>query len=150
MDFLEDVNKTDLVIKRVVEAARQKNIEFKKERLSSRELNDMSMQMFPVKAISEMVVAATNVFVQNVEKMMSGSIPPGFELIKNSECDQLCKAAKDFDYRYGFQHKDVLRLELEGSSYIKSMMGMLWRAISKGDDPNSRFERFVYGGVSVL
>ncbi|MCI0561017.1 MAG: hypothetical protein MN733_21230 [Nitrososphaera sp.] len=104
--------------------------------------------MFRVKAIAEMVAAATEVFVANVGKMMDGSIEPGFELIKNSKCAQLCKAAKEFDFRYGFQHKEVLRIELQGNNYIKNMMTMLWRSISVEGDQNKPFERFVFGEIS--
>lgn len=149
IDFLETFDDKDEVIKKVIDAARDKNKELKRASLSSRELNDMSMQMFRVKAIAVMVESATNVFVKNVSKMMNGAIEAGFELIKNSDSSQLCKAAKDFDYRHGFQHKDVLRLELQGNNYIKNMMSMLWRAISKdGDLTNNPFERYVFGWIS--
>ena len=148
MDFLETFDSSDNVIREVVEAARKKNQEFKKDSLSSCELNDISMQMFRVKAISVMIEAATNVFVENVSKMMNGSIEQGFELIKGSACAQLCKAAKKFDYRHGFQHEEVLRLELRGNNYIKSMMTMLWKAISKDGEPNNPFERYVFGEIS--
>lgn len=148
MDYLSSFDETDAIIKSVVDFARGKNIEFKKEQLSSRELNDISMQMFRVKAIAEMVNAATDTFVSNVNKMLEGTIPKGFELIKNSRAAKLCKAAKDFDFRYGFQHREVLKLELQGNNYIKSMLEMLWGAISRGDDQNSPFERFVFGEIS--
>lgn len=148
LDFLVSFDKQDTVIREVIKAARKKNREFKRAQLSSRELNDISMQMFRVKAITEMVRAATDVFVGNVDKIMNGSIEPGFELIRNSRCAQLCKAAKDFDYRYGFQHKEVLKLELQGNNYIKGMMTMLWRAISQDGKPDNPFERYVFGEIS--
>jgi dGTPase len=150
MDFLEcfDKDRQDAVIIRVIEAARDKNTEFKTAELSSRELNDISMQMFRVKAITEMVESATNVFVENIGKIMDGSIEPGFELIKNSQCALLCKAVKEFDKRFGFQHKDVLRLELQGNNYIKGMMTMLWQGISRNGDSNYPFERYVLGEIS--
>lgn len=147
MDYLKSFDKEDEIIKEVVKASEEKNAEFRKERLSSRELNDISMQMFRVKAISVMVQAATDVFVKSVGKMMSGELDSGFELIKNSNCAPLCKAAKEFDYRHGFQHKEVLRLELQGNNYIKNMMRMLWKAISS-DKQNTPFERYAFGGVS--
>jgi dGTPase len=146
MDYLDDVASSDSVTTKVLEASRNKNKEFKKEKLSSRELNDISMQMFRVKAISEMVSAATTVFVENIEKLMSARVPSGFELIKDSRCAVLCAAAKNFDYRHGFQHKEVLRLELKGNNYIKSMMTMLWNAISTQD--RHPFERYVFGEIS--
>ena len=154
IDYLENFDRKDgdespdPVITRVVNEAKKKNKDFKRESLSSRELNDLSMTMFRVKAIAEMVEAATNVFVENITKIMNGSIELGFELIKYSSCAKLCSAVKKFDDRYGFQHKEVLRLELQGNNYIKSMMDMLWQAISRGDDRNYPFERYVFGEIS--
>jgi dGTPase len=148
MDFLESYDGSDEIIKDVIKAARKKNAEFKRDKLSSNELNDMSMQMFRVQAIKEMIPAATDVFVENIDKIMSETIDPGFELIEKSRCAQLCKAAKKFDVRHGFQHKEVLRLELEGNNYIKDMMGMLWRAISKEEESTDPFERYVFGAIS--
>lgn len=148
MDHLEEASSTDSVIDAVVTAARSKNKEFKKERLSSRELNDISMQMFRVKAIAEMVTAATDVFVEHIDSMMDESLAPGFELIKASRCYSLCSAVKQFDKRHGFQHKDVLRLELQGNSYIKNLMAIMWKAISSCDDTSRPFERYVFGAVS--
>lgn len=148
MDFLESFDENDEIIMRVTKSAKERNTEFKKDKLSSRELNDISMQMFRVKAIAEMVEAATNVFVENVDKMMDNTIKPGFELIENSQCRKLCKATQDFDIRYGFQHKEVLKLELQGNNYIKNMMQMLWDAISRGSDRNHPFERYVFGEIS--
>ncbi|KAA0268937.1 MAG: deoxyguanosinetriphosphate triphosphohydrolase [Rhodocyclaceae bacterium] len=148
MDFLESAGEGDSVIKEVTDAAKAKNKEFKTAELSSRELNDISMQMFRVKAIAKMVEAATAVFVQNIGRMMNEDVAPGFELIKNSECARLCQAVKDFDYRHGFQHRDVLRLELEGNNRIKSMMSLVWRAIHNDGDKNMPFERYVFGAIS--
>jgi len=148
MDHLKSYNPEDSKIAEVVEASIKKNKKFKEENLSSRELNDISMQMFRVKAISVMVEAATNVFVKNIDKMMDGSIDEGFELIENSDCLQLCEAAKKFDFRHGFEHKDVLRLELRGNNYIKGIMTMLWRAISKEGNREDPFGRYAFGGIS--
>jgi dGTPase len=156
MDYLESSNKQDPITIKVIEASRGENKKFKeadsslgkKFKLSSRELNDISMQMFRVKAISEMIVAATEVFVDNIDKIMAGNQTNGFELIKNSRCEALCAATKDFDYRYGFQNRDVLQLELQGSNYIKSMMTMLWKGISNERDSKDPFARYVYGSIS--
>lgn len=148
MDFLTTRNGEDLITKRVVEKALQKNTEFKACRLSSRELNDISMQMFRVKAIQEMVDCVVDVFVRQVTQFMQGTATPGYELIKNSDCAAFCSATKKFDFRHGFQHPDVLRLELKGNNYIKNMMRMLWNAIQKGDNPAFPFARYVFGEIS--
>lgn len=149
IDHISSYDSEDASIKEVVEASNKKNSEFKKENLSSRELNDVSMQMFRVKAISLMVNAATKTFVGNVEKMMDGSIPKGFELIQSSNCGALCKAVKSFDFRHGFQNKDVLKLELQGNNYIKSMMSMLWSSIENDHQHKMLpFEKYAYGSIS--
>ncbi|MDP2283770.1 MAG: dNTP triphosphohydrolase [Pseudohongiella sp.] len=148
MDHLENQAGADPVVQAVLEKSRSKNKEFKQQKLSSRQLNDISMQMFRVKAIAVMIVAATDTFVGNLTAILNGTIPQGFELIKNSRCAALCKAAKGFDARYGFQHRDVLKLELRGSNYISKMMDYLWAAIrveGKGCHP---FERFVFNDIS--
>jgi dGTPase len=149
MDFLECYDANDPVIRDVVAASRKKNAEYKiVPSLSSRELNDISMQMFRVKAIADMVNCVTAAFVANVDRMLNNSISAGFELINQSPCSQLCKAAKQFDFRYGYQHRDVLKIELQGNSLIKSMMTMLWTGISLAPDPSGPFARFVYGEIS--
>jgi dGTPase len=148
MDFLESRADGDAIILDVVETVRGKNKEFKNEGLSSRELNDISMQFFRVKAIAEMIKTATQVFVENVPSMLDGSLSEGFELIKNSESALLCKTTKNFDYHHGFQNKEVLRLELEGNNYIKRTMDMLWTAISNKEDERGPFEKYAFGQVS--
>ena len=148
MDFLESESGTDEAIAETVRESRKKNAEFKRERLSSRELNDISMQMFRVKAISLMVVAATDVFIENVDKMLVGNTSSGFELIKYSSCATLCDTLKQFDRLHGFHHSDVLRLELEGNNYIKGIMDLLWNSIWKSNKERNAYERYAYGAIS--
>lgn len=137
---------TDPVIISVTRKSNLKNEEFKKENLSSAELNDMSMQMFRVKAIFEMVDAAVKLFAEKSSSIMDGSIEPGFKLIDSSNAGKLCKKLKDFDFRYGFKHPEVLKLELEGNNYIKSTMDMLWEAINyHGSSP---FADYAYQRIS--
>lgn len=149
-DLIDHLSETqDELIIEVLDYSKKWNDKFKKENLSSKELNDMSMQMFRVKAIAVMVEAATNTFVDSVDKMLDGSIKSGFELIQESEAGELCKKVKKFDYRHGFQNKEVLLLELKGSNYIKGMMSMLWSGISTESQHNKKpFERYVFGTIS--
>ena len=148
MDFLESSSRNDDVISETVGASRNKNTEFKEASLSSRELNDISMQMFRVKAISVMIVAATETFIGNIGRILNGTLSSNFELIKVSNCAALCKALKEFDRRHGFQHSDVLRLELMGNNYIKEAMDLLWDPISKSPGDRNAFERYAYGTIS--
>lgn len=148
MDFIETQAK-DSVSTEIVQRARDKNTEFKKTvGLSSRELNDVSMQIFRAIAISRMVDAATKTFVDNTKKIMRGNVAPGFELIAMSDCGHFCDAVKKFDKRHGFQHKEVLKLELMGNNYIHGVMDVLWDAVNKKDRSDCPFERFVYGNIS--
>lgn len=148
MDFIESEAAGDPESMEIVRKARAENAEFKKANLSSRELNDVSMQIFRAVSISKMVRAATESFVVNIERVMSGMPDPAFELIKESSCGAFCKAVKRFDRHHGFHHRDVLRLELQGHNYIQSMMDMLWRSVQNGTATIEPFEKFVYGTVS--
>ena len=148
MDFLEANSNNDLKIEELVCATRKKNEEFRNQSLSSRELNDISMQMFRVKAISLMVVDVTKIFVINVSKILNDSCEKGFELIKSSESAQLCRVLKKFSRRHGFQHSDVLKLELEGNNYIKGLMNLLWEAIDTPNKNKTAYQRYAYGTIS--
>ena len=148
MDFLESTSDDSAAVREAICASRKKNDEFKKKGLSSRELNDISMQMFRVKAISLMIVAATDVFVSNVDNMLAGETDPEFQLIKHSSCAALCDALKRFDRQHGFHHSEVLRLELKGNNYIKGIMDLLWNSIGRSDKDRNAYERYAYGKLS--
>lgn len=142
----------DKAVKDVVDSATSKNREFRNESLSSSELNDLSMQMFRVKAIAIMVESATETFVDAVPRMMSGSIGSDFELIGRSASGELCRSLKEFDDRHGFRNPAVLRLELKGDTYIRETMDMLWRGIVEHDkddlDKDDPFAQYAYGRIS--
>ena len=140
----------DPVVNRVVAKAREKNTEFKSENLSSKELNDLSMLMFRVKAIAEMIRGATSQFVDSIDKIMSGEVKQDFELIGGSDCNMLCKSLKEFDVKFGFRNHNVLRLELQGHNVIWSTMDMLWSAIDsyRENTTNSPFVAYAYGRIS--
>ena len=148
MDFLDSNAPKDNVTKDIIKASRRKNRDFKTTTLSSRELNDISMLMFRVKAISTMVVSATNVFVKNIDRIMNGFVPKGFSLINKSNCQNLCRNLKEFDKRNGYLHREVLELELEGSNYIMGTMDLLWKAISESPEKRGAYEKYAYGSIS--
>ena len=138
MDFL--TTNGDEMSNDIAKKAREKNQEFKKEEtLSSAELNEISMQMFRVFALHQMVEAVTVAFVENIDRLMARQSAQGFELIKESKASVFCESMKQFDLRYGFRNKTVLRLELEGSNYISDTMDMMWAAISEEDKIFGRY-----------
>ena len=142
VDVLDDSK--DSLTKCVLAYAREKNREFRKENLSPNELDELSMQMFSVKAIAKMVEAATQTFVSHVKTIMSAAVDQKFRIIDNSEAANLCRRLKEFDRDNGFRHPDVLQLELRGHNYIMQTMGWLWCSVRR----EGRFERYVYSKIS--
>lgn len=141
--------KTNNMTKKAVKDVLKKNNEFKKAslKLSPSEINELSMQMFRVKAIAVMIESATATFVQHVGRMLTGEVDSKFVIIENSEAADLCKRLKKFDMKYGFHHPDVLRLELKGNNHIDFVMEAFWRGITNrnGTDP---FANYAYGKIS--
>jgi dGTPase len=168
MDFLSCVanSNNDSIIKKVVANSKSDNDEYSQAELSPRELNDMSMQMFRVYAIAELVDAVVIAFKENKNNFLSNECNIK-DLISASKGHALCEALKAFDRTRGYQHRSVLKLELEGSNYIKGLMDMLWVGIHGHKtkhrkesekianvtplpeyQSNTPFGRYVYGRLS--
>ena len=121
--------------------------------LSPWELNDISMQMFRVYAISAMVTAVTDTFLTNLDKILSGTFKG--DLISKSSAAAFCAALKVFDTKHAYRHRSVLKVELAGYKVIQKLMDYLWIAIdaradlkklgSKRADP---FANYVYNRIS--
>ncbi|APP06746.1 deoxyguanosinetriphosphate triphosphohydrolase family protein [Vibrio harveyi] len=141
----------DNVIANVVASAKNKNAEYKKEKLSPSELNDMSMQMFRVYAIANLVNGVVSAFKEKITELKSPNTKIT-SLMKVSEGAQLCKALKKFDKTRGYQHKSVLKLELEGFNYIHRLMSMLWVGIhgrlSETENSMTPFGKYAYQKIS--
>jgi dGTPase len=142
---LSSIASDDALTKRVIDNSVKKHDTYKLEGLSSNELNEISMQMFRVYAIYELVNAVTNKFVHDVTAMMNLEIPANYELIKESEGAKFAKSLKDFDYKHGFRHREVLELELRGHNHLIKTMDMMWAAI---DQPKGPFNKFAYSSIS--
>jgi len=141
-DLMEHLklHKDDEIVAKVLEDTEEKNREYRKnDGLSSSELNEISMQMFRVHAIYHLIDEVTKYFVDICPKIMNEEISSNFELIKSSKGKIFCQALKDFDKKYAFNNKNVLRLELVGHNHIVSTMDMLWAAISKEKSPFARY-----------
>ncbi|MEM1590286.1 MAG: dNTP triphosphohydrolase [Candidatus Bathyarchaeia archaeon] len=135
----------------VIAAAEKKNEEFQATNLSPQEINDCSMQMFRVYAVTAMASSAVDSFKSNCEKIMNGE-PIYKGIIAHSDSANLCKTLKKFDLNHGFKHKSVLELELNGNNYIKEMMDMLWIGIKgrlrQDNESNTPFGKYVYSRIS--
>ena len=147
VDFLQHHAGNDPIVKELLKKAGEKNKEFKDEDLSSSELNDLSMQMLRVKAISLMIDAVTETYVSVVDELMKEKNKKGFDLIKESKAKILCETLKNFDKKYGYKHKSVLKLELQGTNYINSLMDMMWDGVDK-ENNSELFSKYVYGRIS--
>ena len=141
---------SDYKTKEVVCRTFDKNKEFRREKLSPRELTELSMLMFRVISISEMIKSATSTFVCHINQIIKGEAGYTFEIIDNSEVADLCNRLKNFDRDNGFMHPDVLRLELKGHSYICRTMDYIWSAIEEQDSDrtSSRFGDYTYSRIS--
>ncbi|MGV3346639.1 dGTP triphosphohydrolase [Enterobacteriaceae bacterium LUAb1] len=143
--------KDDVVAKRVVENSQNIHTIYAQQNLSPAELNDMSMQMFRVYAIAELVDAVVIAFKDQLDQFLHDHCQIN-DLMSQSNGHNLCQALKAFDRSRGYQHRSVLKLELEGSNYIKRLMDMLWLGIkgraTKSTEWNTPFGRYVYGQIS--
>lgn len=146
ISYLKNESDNDPVVKDLVENVEVKCQDFPRSNLSSDELNNLSMQMFRVRAIYVLVEETTKTFVENVSKMLDGTAESGGELLDMTTTCTLWKLLKSFSRKHGFNHTDILRLELEGNNLIKSTMDMLWEAISKED--RNTFEKFAFQRIS--
>lgn len=149
--YLKQNCKEDAVTGKVLEQAERKNSEFQQSKLSPQEVNDCSMQMFRVYAITAMISATVETFSKESSAIMAGQhYYKG--IISNSLAATLCSTLKKFDLEYGFKHKSVLELELKGNILIKELMDMLWIGIKgrlRGDyDSQTPFGKYVYSRIS--
>lgn len=146
ISYLKKHNEDDGKILSLIAKSERKFEEFSNEDLSGAELSDISMQMFRVYAIAEMVKDSVATFVKDKNVILSGKAK-SYELIGASDSARLCKVLKRFAYDFGFKHKDVLKLELSGSHFIKNTLDMLWEALN-GSSGNSLFDKYVKARIS--
>lgn len=151
--FLEQKCGGDEVGKNVISLAKQHSDKFEKSGLSPQELNDCSMQMFRVHAITAMVSAVVQTFASKVDFYLSGQAAYK-GVISESNAAVLCKYLKEFDESYGFRHRSVLELELKGNNYIEETMDMLWVGIHGALNETNKFDsvspfgKYAYSRIS--
>lgn len=167
VNFLEAHCGEDGVVDRLLNGVKNKDGDWQKKGakahhekhrehdLSPAELNDISMQMFRVLAIGEMVTAVTAAFSENYDAIMTGTFEG--DLISSSDARRLCKGLKQCSFKHAFQHKSVLEIELKGHNIIHSLMDMMWPAIVMRGDPLETdgfgddagvFEKYVFNRIS--
>jgi dGTPase len=151
--YLKHEGKDDPIINIVCQQSENKYFEYRREDLAPAELNDISMQMFRVCAISIMVQEITKVFLEFREEYEKGySIK---DLMSRSRAKVFCDTLKQFNYKHAYQHKTVLKVELTGYNAVADLMDMLWYSITDREDKenpasmrNTPFSKFAYGRIS--
>jgi dGTPase len=151
MNHLRRDKNNDFIIKKLISDLTEKNSHYNELELSPSELNDICMQMFRVYSIKSLVNAITDAFTSQYEKITDFNTPLK-DLISLSEGKLLCQALKEFDKKWGYKNKEVLKLELEGYNYITELMDMLWVGIhghiDKKYNSDTPFGRYVYQKIS--
>lgn len=144
---------TDNSINNVVSYALEKNRKYRNGNLSPAEINDISMQMFRVSAIGQMVRDTKKTFLDNYDGIMKGELE--YDLIEISDSKKLCETLKSFDKEHAYKHRSVLEVELEGYNTIHGLMDFLWDAIvdrkETGDTRSkhsSPFSSYAYNRIS--
>jgi dGTPase len=149
--------KVDPVIQAVIDSAdlsRRKLLESEDgKHISPDELDDLTMQRFRVSAISLMVAATLEVFVQNVQTIDAGTFAG--TLIEKSSASLLGERLYEFLKLVVFPHRAVLEVELRGTLVIVDLMTRLWRAIVDRPEGNrlrakrvNPLSAYTYGRIS--
>lgn len=151
--WLEHHAGDDPLTRRVVNQAQLAHREYRDENLSPAELNDISMQVFRIRAIGALIGAVTHTFLDHRRAIEQGTF--GHELLKRSEAARFIEALKQFNLRHAYKHKSVLEVELTGFRVIHDLMDLFWEAITcreNDEHPGSPrltpFATYAYGRIS--
>lgn len=154
--FLTPFSSSDQVVSTVISKAQEQHGSYRADKsssLSPAELNDISMQMFRVYAISELVAAAIDAFIEHQKELVKGSLDSS--LLGVSRGETLRAQLKQFSKKHAYRHPSVLKVELEGYNVIKGLLDIFWAAIVDRKDPsdpassrNHPFSKYVYGCIS--
>ncbi|MDA8871024.1 hypothetical protein N9H93_06620, partial [Rhizobiaceae bacterium] len=137
----------------VLKSATEGEESAREAKLVAAELNDVAMQIFRSSAITGIVSAVINAFEKNYDAIMEGTFDG--DLIGASAAAEFVKRMKKFDFIHGYQHRDVLAIELRGHVVIRELMDMLWEGITDresfedvGSKRRTPFARYTYRRIS--
>lgn len=82
-----------------------------------------AVQNFLVRVQSMMICAAAESFVRNYDRIMRGELRA--ELLADSPARTLSDALSDIAYRYAFNSKEILRIELSVSEMMNCLLERL-------------------------
>ncbi|MEW6766090.1 MAG: dGTP triphosphohydrolase [Pseudomonadota bacterium] len=150
---LRHVAGSDATVAWVCEAAEREHNHYREAGLSPAELNDISMQVFRIRAIGALTRALTEGWLRHQAAMLAGQF--NGELLAASSAGALIGALRQFNLRHIYRHPSVLKVELTGFEVIHELMDMFWFAITDRVDPSrpdgarrSPFATYAYGRLS--
>ena len=155
MSYLKHHGGNDSAVEVVCESACDKHRTHRKEAtgLSPAELNDISMQMFRVYAIGEMIRDVRDAYKDQEGNIMTGGLKS--DLLTVSRSSKLCELLKKFDKDHAYVHRSVLEVELTGYNTIRGLMDFLWEAIYQRKKPevlgsrrSTPFASYAYNRIS--
>ncbi|MEN5202577.1 dGTP triphosphohydrolase [Pseudomonas wadenswilerensis] len=152
MAHLEHHANGDAVILDLVEKSRSKNLDYRREKLSPAELNDVSMQRFRVYAIGIMINSSVVAFTENQSSFVEGV--QSKSLLELSSAHRLRELLGGFSITHTFQHRSVLEVELTGFNTIRGLMDIFWAAIVETNPdietnmPSHPYNRYVFMRIS--
>lgn len=95
-----------------------------------------AVQNFLVRVQSMMICAAAESFVRNYDRIMRGELRT--ELLADSPARTLSDALSDIAYRYAFNSKEILRIELSVSEMMNCLLERLSGAAMRFETPQEK------------
>ena len=95
-----------------------------------------AVQNFLVRVQSMMICAAAESFVRNYDRIMRGELRT--ELLADSPARTLSDALSDIAYRYAFNSKEILRIELSVSEMMNCLLERLSGAALRFETPQEK------------
>lgn len=123
--LLKEADESPLV-KRVISAAKKHAEPLKSE---GKAYHSALAQTFRIAAISEMAVAARNVFRLRYEDIMNGDYHEELLMDSESEARPLVQASKRILRADLYRHHDILRLEIRGRKVIHDLLSLFWQGV---------------------
>lgn len=133
--------------------AEREHAVYREAGLSPAELNDISMQVFRIRAMGVLMRALTEAWLRQQQALLDGAFTG--ELLDVSSAGVFIATLRQFNQRHVYRHPSVLKVELRGFEVIHELMDMLWFAITDRDEGapahaprRTPFATYAYGRMS--
>ncbi|UZH08617.1 hypothetical protein OM794_14745 [Halomonas sp. BDJS001] len=113
------------------------------------------MEIFRSIVINKLLSEATNKFnedfINDSLEWKKQNEPSYYEISDNFKHKNELKCLKKFTAHYGFNNKEVLKLELTGGNYIKKLMDALWLGFENIDENlkgQNHYQKYIISLIS--